>query len=114
MGLAYLHLIEPRVAGGAKSDELRSDVPSASELFRRSWPGVLVVAGGYDGPTAERAVSSGDGDAVAFGRAFISTPDLVERVRIGAAFNPWHRPTFYGGDSTGYTDYPSLEAVGAD
>jgi N-ethylmaleimide reductase len=85
----------------------------ASELFRRFWPGILIAAGGYDAAGAERAVASGDADAVAFGRAFISTPDLVERLRVGAPFNPWHRPTFYGGSATGYTDYPSLETIGA-
>lgn len=111
MGLAYLHLIEPRVAGGARSDALRADVPAASELFRRFWPGVLVAAGGYDAAGAARAVADGNADAVAFGRAFISTPDLVERLRVGAPFNPWHRPTFYGGNAAGYTDYPTLEAV---
>ena len=114
IGLAYLHLVEPRATGGSKPDELRADVPLASELFRRFWPGVLIAAGGYEAKSAERSVAKGDAEAVAFGRAFISTPDLVERIRIGAPFNPWHRPTFYGGNEAGYTDYPNLESVGAD
>ncbi len=45
---------------------------------------------------------------VAFGRLYIANPDLVERIKAGAALNAYHRETFYGGDAKGYTDYPSL------
>jgi N-ethylmaleimide reductase len=45
---------------------------------------------------------------VAFGRPFISNPDLVRRLREGAALNAWDSKTFYGGGARGYIDYPAL------
>jgi N-ethylmaleimide reductase len=66
------------------------------------------MAGGYDRESAEVAVSSGEADAVAFGRLYISNPDLLERFSQNAALNPYDRSTFYGGTEKGYTDYPSL------
>ena len=59
-------------------------------------------------PEGGYAVESGRADAVAFGRFFISNPDLVHRIRVGAEFTPYHRPTFYGGGAEGYTDYPAI------
>ena len=45
---------------------------------------------------------------VAFGRLFISNPDLPERLRLDAPLNTPDLATFYGGDAKGYTDYPTL------
>ena len=50
---------------------------------------------------------------IAFGRWFISNPDLPERIRLGAPLNVYDRATFYtptamGGGHVGYTDYPDL------
>jgi N-ethylmaleimide reductase len=66
------------------------------------------MAGGYDRASAEAAVTSGQADAVAFGRLYISNPDLLERFAQNAALTPYDRSTFYGGTEKGYTDYPSL------
>jgi N-ethylmaleimide reductase len=109
--LAYLHLIEPRASGTGRSDVPREGQPSAAALFRPLWPGVLIDAGGFDGPGAAAAVQSGVADAVAFGRWFISNPDLPRRLRGNVALAPYHRPTFYGGGERGYTDYAALETV---
>jgi N-ethylmaleimide reductase len=111
LNIAYLHLVEPRASGTGKIDIVRDNVPSASELLRPIWPGVLIAAGGYDPKSAERVVWAGQADAVAFGRSFISNPDLVERIRKDAPFNPWNRSTFYGGGGEGYVDYPTHEAA---
>ena len=54
-------------------------------------------------------MASGRADLVAFGRLFIANPDLVERLRVNAPLNEPDRATFYGGDTRGYTDYPSLD-----
>ena len=54
---------------------------------------------------------AGRSDLVAFGRAFIANPDLVERLRTGAGLNEPDEATFYGGDEHGYTDYPALPAA---
>ena len=48
-------------------------------------------------------------NAVAFGRQYIANPDLVERLKAGAALNTPDQNTFYGGGAEGYTDYPFLE-----
>jgi N-ethylmaleimide reductase len=106
--IAYLHLVEPRTVAAASADLPPVEAPMASELFRAMWPGVLIAAGGYDTLSAQKSVCAGHADAVAFGRAFIANPDLVERIRDGVSWSQWDRSTFYGGDARGYTDYPSL------
>ena len=50
-------------------------------------------------------------DLIAFGKPFISNPDLVERLKKGAPLNESDKATFYGGGAKGYTDYPTLEAA---
>jgi N-ethylmaleimide reductase len=65
---------------------------------------------GYGPEDAPRAVATGEGDLIAFGRPFVSNPDLVRRLREGAALTPPNPETFYGGGAEGYVDYPSLEA----
>lgn len=106
LGLAYLHLVEPRTSGVGRAEVFHEDVPKAYELFRPLWKGVLVTAGGFDGASAEEAVASGNVDVIAFGRPFIANPDLPERVKLKVPFTPYNRATFYGGEEKGYTDYP--------
>lgn len=104
--LAYLHFIEPRSSGAGRADVNHQNVPSAMELFRPLWPGVLITAGGFTGEAAEDAVASGNADAIAFGRHFISNPDLPSRLKRKSPLTPYNRATFYGGAEAGYTDYP--------
>jgi N-ethylmaleimide reductase len=66
-----------------------------------------MVNNGYDRPLAEEAVKEGD-DLVAFGKPFISNPDLVRRLREHAPLNELDKATLYGGGAKGYTDYPAL------
>jgi N-ethylmaleimide reductase len=106
MGLAYLHFIEPRSSGAGRAEVNWTNVPSAMVLFRPIWKGVLIAAGGFTGETAEAAIAQGHADAVAFGRIFISNPDLPRRLQRGFPLTPYNRATFYGGDVAGYTDYP--------
>ena len=106
LGLAYLHFIEPRSSGAGRAEVNRQNVPSAMELFRPMWRGVLITAGGFTGDTAEAAIAAGHADAIAFGRIFISNPDLPRRLQHGYPLTPYNRATFYGGEEAGYTDYP--------
>jgi N-ethylmaleimide reductase len=106
LGLAYLHFIEPRSSGAGRAEVNHQNVPSAMVLFRPIWSGVLISAGGFTGETAEAAIAAGHADAIAFGRIFISNPDLPRRLRHGYPLTPYNRATFYGGEETGYTDYP--------
>jgi N-ethylmaleimide reductase len=106
LGLAYLHFIEPRSSGAGRAEVNHQNVPSAMVLFRPIWRGVLITAGGFTGETAEAAIAAGHADAIAFGRIFISNPDLPRRLREGLPLTPYNRATFYGGGEAGYTDYP--------
>ena len=111
LGLAYLHFIEPRSSGAGRADVNWQNVPSAMVLFRPLWRGVLIAAGGFTGETAETAIAQGHADAIAFGRIFISNPDLPRRLRQGFPLTPYNRATFYGGEETGYTDYPVYDEM---
>lgn len=104
--IAYLHLIEPRA--DEQPDDAAANI-DAARLFREAFHGrPLLSAGGYSPAEAERSVASGKADAIAFGRHFISNPDLPERIRTSAPLNPYDRTTFYGGAEKGYIDYPAL------
>jgi N-ethylmaleimide reductase len=105
--LAYLHFIEPRSSGAGRAEVNHQNVPSAMVLFRPVWSGVLISAGGFTGETAEAAIAAGHADAIAFGRIFISNPDLPRRLREGYPLTPYNRATFYGGEEAGDTDYPA-------
>lgn len=106
--IAYVHMVEPRATGAGGTDATNSSAPSTSDLFRSSFSGVFISAGGYTPELAKLAVSNGQADAIAFGRLYISNPDLAERIEKGADLTPYNRATFYGGTEKGYTDYPFL------
>ncbi|MFJ1229479.1 alkene reductase [Yersinia proxima] len=100
--IAYLHISEPDWAGGKPySDAFRDAV-------RARFKGVIIGAGAYTAEKAESLIEKGFIDAVAFGRSYISNPDLVERLQQNAPLNEPDGETFYGGGAKGYTDYPTL------
>ena len=103
-GLAYLHIIEPRIKGNKLIAE--GQAPVASERLRKIYQGKIIAAGGFEPETAEAIVAKGDADLVTFGRYFISNPDLPERIKLGLPLNTYDRDTFYTFDARGYTDYP--------
>lgn len=105
LGIAYLHLIEPRIAGNVEDDS-RDQKPVAAQSLRAHFHGPIIAAGGFDGKSAEAIVEAGDADLVAFGRHFIANPDLPERLRKHLPLNRYDRATFFGGSEAGYTDYP--------
>ena len=104
-GLAYLHLVEPRWT----SPTPESDIAALKTgHFRPLYQGTLITAGGYDRQQGNEVIAAGQADLVAYGRWFISNPDLPARFAQEAPLNPYDRSTFYGGDEKGYTDYPAL------
>ncbi len=105
--IVYVHVIEPRAtnAGGGGSDILDQNLPSTSALFRQKFNGIFISAGGYNPELAKQAVESGAVDAVAFGRWFISNPDLPKKISQNLPLTKYDRTTFYGGGAKGYTDY---------
>jgi N-ethylmaleimide reductase len=102
--LAYLHIIEPRVRGNIVIAEGQGPIASAS--LRKIFNGKIIAAGGFEPASAETAIQTGDADAVAFGRHFVSNPDLPKRIKMGFPLALYDRDTFYTFDARGYTDYP--------
>lgn len=107
-GLAYLHLIEPRVRGGETIAEAQA--PIAAQELSKIFKGPVIAAGGFNPETAEASIANGDAGLIAFGRHFIANPDLPRRIEFGLPLNPYDRSTFYGYTARGYTDYPTYEA----
>jgi len=111
LGLAYIHLVEPRQDESPGVDLSRWASTSIGSIFRDKFPGKIIAAGGYTGELAESAIAAGDVDAIAFGRNFIATPDLPKRLAEGIKLNRYDRDSFYGGTEKGYTDYPFYNAT---
>jgi len=109
LGLAYLHLVEPRADQSSDVNALHADAPDAAARFKAMFGGPVIAAGGFTRETGEATVAAGHADAIAYGRLFIANPDLPERFRRGAGLNRHDRSTFYGGGAKGYTDYPFLD-----
>ena len=106
-GLAYLHIIEPRVKGNIEVAEGLE--PVATRHLRKIFKGLIIAAGGFNYKNANEIISAGEADLVAFGRYFIANPDLPHRFKNGYPLNVYDRNTFYGGDARGYNDYPFYE-----
>lgn len=114
LGLAFIHVIEGATGGPREVEGRPFDYAAFKNAYRSAGGrGAWMVNNGYDRDMAQEALASGRADIVAFGRAFISNPDLVERLRRGAPLNAWDKTTFYGGGEHGYIDYPALEQVPA-
>ena len=83
-----------------------------SPELRKRFGGVLIANEGFNLETAQGELDSGNADAIAFGKLFISNPDLVQRLQNKAALTPYTPATFYGygqeDKTVGYTDYPVL------
>lgn len=82
---------------------------SIGSQLKKAFGGVYIANEGFTKESAEAALAAGNTDAVAFGKLFISNPDLVERFAKNAPLNKWVAETFYSKGAPGYTDYPSLE-----
>jgi N-ethylmaleimide reductase len=107
-GLAYLHVVDGLAFG---FHELGP--PMTLEEFRTVFAGPLMGNCGYTQKTAEAAIQRGHADLIAFGRPFISNPDLVERFAHGWPLNPpADEKVWYSFDEEGYTDFPTYAAKG--
>jgi len=101
LGIAYIHLVDHSSMGGPV-------VPSAlKEVIRDTFKNTLILSGGYNYERAENDIQKGLCDMVAFGRAFICNPDLVDRFQNKWVLsNDLKMNEFYSASSIGYTDYP--------
>ena len=107
LGLAFLELREPGPDGTFGATE----VPKQSPMIRKIFSGPLVLNSDYTPASGAADVDSGRCDAIAFGRPFISNPDLPKRIRTGANLAPnkdvpqsWYMP-----GPAGYVDYPTMD-----
>lgn len=106
-GLAYLHVLDGLAFGFHDLGEAIT-----LEDARQVYSGVLMGNCGYTAEDAEKALAAGHADLVAFGRPFISNPDLVDRFKNGWPLVESDPATWYSGehDEQGYTDYPTYGA----
>ncbi|WP_449554526.1 alkene reductase [Lelliottia amnigena] len=102
LGIVYLHVVEGATGGP------RDVAPFDYDSLRRRFKNTYIGNNGYDLPLATAQLAQGKADLFAFGRPFISNPDLVERLKTGAPLAPLNPETLYGAGAAGYTDYPSL------
>jgi N-ethylmaleimide reductase len=102
LGLMYVHVLDHSAMGApAVPAELKA-------ALRAAFDGPFILAGGFDTASAEQALAAGQADLIAFGRPFLSNPDLVARMQSGAPLNAPDFGTFYTPGEQGYTDYPAL------
>lgn len=102
LGIVYLHVVEGATGGS------REVVPFDFDSLRRRFTRTYLANNGYNLQLANARLAERKADLIAFGRAFISNPDLVERLKTGAPLAALNPATLYGGDARGYTDYPTL------
>jgi len=100
--LVYIHVIEGATGGP------RDIAPFDYDSLRKRFKGTYIANNGYDFKLANERLNADKADLIAFGKLFISNPDLVERLKLGALLNEPDKATFYGGGAKGYTDYPKL------
>lgn len=99
MGLVYLHLVDHSAMGApAVSADLKKKI-------REAFAGTYIAVGGFTAQTAEKVLEAKEADLIAFGRPFISNPDLVEKLKTSAALTDPDMSTFYTPGEKGYTDY---------
>ena len=109
LGLAYIHVIEGATGGPRVVEGRPFDYDAFKAAYRQAGgKGAWMVNNSYTRALADEAVASQAADLVAFGKAFIANPDLVERLRQNALLNAGDTSTYYGGGEKGYTDYPTL------
>ncbi|KAK5108362.1 hypothetical protein LTR62_008392 [Meristemomyces frigidus] len=112
LNLAYLHLVESRTSGKSAVDAEYATVTGHNDELAEIWgtEAPLILAGGFDAEKSIKAVEevyTKENIVIAYGRYFISTPDLPFRVQHGIPFTPYDRKTFYKAESPeGYIDYP--------
>ncbi|WFR99641.1 alkene reductase [Rhizobium tumorigenes] len=114
--LAYIHVIEGQTGG--PRDFQQGETPFDYQALHAAYKAAggkaaWMVNNGYDREMAIEAVDSGKADIVAFGRPFISNPDLVARLKLNAELTPMDPAKLYGAvnGAEGYTDYPTLDSA---
>ena len=103
LGILYVHVLDHSSMGAPPVPQ------QVKDLIRNTFKGTLVVCGGFDKEKAEAVLATGHADLVAFGKPFVSNPDLVKRMENGAELTQPDFNTLYTPGTAGYTDYPFLQ-----
>ncbi|MGB6007740.1 alkene reductase [Castellaniella sp.] len=112
--MSYIHVIEGATGGERdyRQGQQAFDYDALRAAYRDAGGrGAWMVNNGYDLASAQQALASGRADLIAFGRPYISNPDLVRRLHQGLPLADADRATFYGGGAEGYVDYPNAQGV---
>lgn len=99
IGLVYIHVVDHSSMGAPEVS------PALKAKIRAGFKGCYILSGGYDAARANADLDANKGDLVAFGRPFISNPDLVQKLQSGAPLTAPDMSTFYTPGEKGYTDY---------
>lgn len=105
VGLVYIHIVDHSSQGAPTVPQ------SIKDDIRTAFGGTLIVSGGLDKAKAEEELQAGHGELVAFGRPYISNPDLVERLQNDIPFAEMDPTKLYTADADGYTTYAFAEAT---
>ena len=101
-GIAYIHIVDHSSMGAPA-------VPSSvKDGIRQAFGSNIILSGGYHAARAEADLEAGKCELVAFGRPFISNPDLVEKLKLNAELVAPDFNTFYTPGEKGYTDYAEV------
>ncbi len=101
LGILYQHIVDHSALGAPKPKE------SLVRAMRRNFSGATILAGGYHRGRAEADLNEKHGDFIAFGRPFLSNPDLVDKLKAGTPLRDFDFAMAYTPDAKGYTDYPA-------
>jgi N-ethylmaleimide reductase len=107
--MAYLHLVRPPLMGIGKVGAQEVCVAWEQSL-RTAFGGAVILAGDHSAMQARALLDEDMADAVAFGLPFVANPDLLQRLRTGAALAAVRSEGLHIGGEVGYTDYPSSAA----
>jgi len=99
LGLLYIHVVDHSAMGAPEVS------PVLKARLRAAFKGQYILSGGYDVARANADLDELRGDLVAFGRPFISNPDLVTKLRLGGELAPPDAETLYTPGEKGYIDY---------
>ena len=101
-GLVYMHDIEGVTQMSREADGIDY------HALRKRFTGAYIANNNYTLDLADKTLADGNADMISFGRPYIANPDLVDRLRTGAPLAEAPKRYWYGGDATGYSDWPGM------
>jgi len=112
--LAYIHMTEPLIndnsTGPITEPVVKKHEEGTNEFVFSIWKGPVLRTGELgENPTLATKLLENDRTMIGYGRYYISTPDIIDRLENGLPFNTYRYKLFYGQTEEGYTDYPTYK-----